>query len=207
MAMNCPRCETSVPDEALYCPYCNLRKPEKGFAAAAEGKLVERKQPDEPKPPARVSASHNVSSRRRKRPRASEARRLRLPVLSVAALVAILGVGVYTFVVPLVHSQEAEPKTVMSALDKLRRMPSNEEGLTIDARLTRELGTSRRMGNLVGYQGWTARPVKGTKTKVLLVFSYQEVGDVHQRAEWLADLTNNTFTPQTDLAAAIYGKQ
>lgn len=111
--------------------------------------------------------------------------------------------GIYIFVVPLVYSDQAEPKTVLSALDKLRRMPSNEPSVTIDARLSRELEAKRRVGNLVGYQGWTVLPIKGTKTKVLIVFSYQEAGDTHQRAEWLADLNSNTFTPQTELAAAI----
>ncbi|MEK6289642.1 MAG: hypothetical protein AABO57_28335 [Acidobacteriota bacterium] len=86
-------------------------------------------------------------------------------------------------------------------------MPSSEPGVTIDARLSRELEASRRVGNLVGYQGWTVRPIKGTKTRVLIVFAYQEVGGTHQRAEWLADLSNNTFTPQTDLAAAVHSKQ
>jgi len=120
---------------------------------------------------------------------------------------ALLGVGVYIFVVPLVHSEEAEPKVVLSALDKLRRMPSNEEGVTVDARMMRELERSRRVGNLVSYQGWIVQPVKGTNTNVLLVFSYQEVGDVQQRAEWLADLTNNTFTAQNELATTVYVSQ
>jgi len=118
-----------------------------------------------------------------------------------------LSVGVYIFVVPLVYSEQAEPKAILSALDTLRRMPSSEPGLTIDARLTRELDTARRVKNLVSYQGWTARPIKGTTTKVLLVYSYQEVGDVNKRAEWIADLITNTFVPQTDMAIAIHGKQ
>lgn len=127
--------------------------------------------------------------------------------LSGAALVAVLSVGIYIFVVPLVHSQGVEPKTALSALDKLQHMASNEPDLTIDARLAREIETSRRVGNLVGYQGWTVHPIKGTKTRALLVFSYREVGNTERRAEWLADLSNNTFTPQTPLAASIHGKQ
>jgi len=103
----------------------------------------------------------------------------------------------------MVYSEQAEPKTVLAALDKLRKSPSNEPGLTIDARLTRELETSRRVGNLVAYQGWVVRPVRGSKSKVVLVFSYKEVGDVSRTAEWMADLNNGSFTPQTDLAVVV----
>jgi hypothetical protein len=103
----------------------------------------------------------------------------------------------------MVYSERAEPKLVLSALDKLRRMPSNDPQFTLDARLLRELETSRRVGNLVSYQGWTVRPIEGTKTKVILAFSYEEVGSAHQSAEWIADLNNNTFTPHTYLASTI----
>ncbi|MFY9554961.1 MAG: zinc ribbon domain-containing protein [Blastocatellia bacterium] len=204
MPITCPRCETNVPDEALYCPYCNLQKPKNESATTAVATAEKGKPTLKSKAPMRSASSHKMSKRPHKRSRSSQPRRLRLPVLSVAALVALLGVGAYIFIIPLVHSEEAEPKQVLSALDKLRRMPSNEPDLTIDARLTRELEKSRRVKNLVGYQGWTAKPVKGSKSKVLLVFSYDEVGDVHQRAEWLADLSNNTFTPQTELASAVF---
>lgn len=214
MPLTCPRCETNVPDEALYCPYCNLPKPKSGFVAA-DHKKAEETAPNEPKSPVvfrktgtaasnRVASSSPSKSLSRAR---KPARRLRLPVLTAAALVPLLCVGAYMYVLPLVRSQGPEPKTALAALDKLRHMPSNEPGVTIDARMTRELERLRKARNLVSYQGWTVQPIKGTTTKALLIFSYQEVGDVQHRAEWVADLTNNTFTPQTELAAAIYGKQ
>jgi len=106
----------------------------------------------------------------------------------------------------MVYSEQAEPKTVLAALDKLRKTPSNEPGLTIDARLSRQLETARRVGNLVAYQGWIVRPIKGTKSRIVLAFSYQEVGDIDQNAEWMANLTDGTFTPQTELAAAVSGR-
>jgi len=31
MALTCPRCETDVPNEAQYCPYCSLPKPRRGL--------------------------------------------------------------------------------------------------------------------------------------------------------------------------------
>ena len=114
-----------------------------------------------------------------------------------------MGVGAYIFVVPMVYSEQAEPKIVLAALDKLRKSPSNEPGVTIDARLARELETTKRVGNLVSYQGWVVRPIKGTKTQVVLAFAYQEVGNTNQSAEWIADLSAGTFTPQTDLATSV----
>ena len=118
-----------------------------------------------------------------------------------------MSVGIYIFVVPLVHSQGVEPKTALSALDRLQHMASNEPDVTLDARMAAEVEKSRRVGNLVGYQGWTVHSIKGTKTRVLLVFSYREVGNTEQRAEWLADLNANTFTPQTPLATAVSRKE
>ena len=193
MPMVCPRCATDVSAEALYCPYCNLPKPKAGFALNPPRKpatqVVSRK-------------SQKPDNRRVSEPRNTK-RKLRLVAVGVAALVAVSSVAIYIFVVPLVHSQGIEPKTAMSALDRLQHKQSNQPDLTIDARLSAELEKSRRVGNLTGYQGWTVRPIKGTKTRVLLVFSYREVGNTEQRAEWLADLNANTFTPQTALAVSV----
>jgi len=199
-----------VPSEALYCPYCSLPKPRRGFTAA-EDEPEETNLAENPNPPVGV-AFRRAKQRSNKPAKRSSARpgkpprKLRASVLSLAALVALFSVGIYIFVVPMVYSEQAEPKTVLAALDKLRKTPSNEPGLTIDARLVRELDTSKRVGNLRAYQGWVVRPIKGSKTKVVLAFSYVEVGDVQQSAEWLADLVNNTFTPQTELATTVHGK-
>ena len=205
MALMCPRCGTEVPTEAQYCPYCSLPRPKRGFTTP-DGKRRETPNPGRSTPPiaaksAKRSQSKSVvrASARAGKPR----RRLRVSVLGVAALVALVCIGIYTFVVPMVYSEQAEPKTVLAALDRLRKTPSNEPGLTIDACLSRELETARRVGNLVAYQGWIVRPIKGTKSKVVLAFSYQEVGNVSKNAEWVADLSEDTFTPQTDLAAAV----
>jgi len=210
MALTCPRCGTDVPNEALYCPYCSLPKPKRGFAAETEGNPVEAKPAEQLNPRLAFKSSSKGSNKPAKRSTARPGkppRRLHASTLSIAAIVALLSVGIYVFVVPMVYSDKAEPKTVLAALDKLRKSPSSEAGLTIEARLSRDLETARRVKNLVAYQGWIVRPIKGTKNKVMLVFSYEEVGDIHQSAEWIADLTNNTFTPQTELAVTVYGKQ
>ena len=221
MALTCPRCETDVPNEAQYCPYCSLPKPKRGFAEAAEDKPEESTFKQHSKPPVAVSfkkakvafafkkakkESKNQAKRSASRP-AKPPRKLRLSVLGVASLVALFSAGVYIFIVPLVYSEQAEPKTVLTALDNLKKLPSSDPGVTIDARLLRELETSRRVGNLAAYKGWTVRPIKGTSARVVLAFSYVEVGDVNKSAEWMADLTHNIFTPQTELAVAVHAKQ
>ena len=218
MTLMCPRCGTDVPTEVLYCPYCSLPKPKRGFVAApasprAEELPLESKKPAvapktatakrKPAPAQNLTDDKPKSPNRTAATTSKQPRKLRVSVLSVAALVALLGIGAYIFVVPMVYSDQAEPKTILAALEKLRKTPSNEPGVTIDARLSRDLETSRRVKNLVSYQGWTVRPLKGTKSKVVLVFSYEEVGGVQQSAEWIADLNTGTFTPQTDLAAAV----
>jgi hypothetical protein len=213
MPMTCPRCQTDVPYEARYCPYCSLPKPKDGSLAWAQPAPEDSAPGDEPKPetPSKAVGTTRTTNQKvtgvRSKRRAKPSRKLRFGFLSVGALVvALAGVGIYTFVLPIARSQEAEPKTVLSALETLRHMPSNEQGQTIDARLSRELETSRRVGNLVAYQGWTTNRIKGTKTKVLLVYSFREVGNTDRRAEWLADLVSMTFTPQTDLAVSVSKK-
>lgn len=195
MPMVCPRCATDVTAEALYCPYCNLPKPKAGFAVSA------------PTKPATQAVSRKKPRERRPDQPPVKGRKRRVMVLSSAALAAVLSVGIYIFVVPLVHSQGVEPRTALSALDKLQHMSSRDSDLTVDARMMAEVEKSRRVGNLVGFQGWTVHPIKGTKTRVLLVFSFREVGNTEQRAEWVADLNANTFTPQTPLAAAVSRKE
>src|SRR5262245_33550101 len=221
MSLSCPRCGTDVPSEALYCPYCSLPKPKHGFIAAeaetpaqamATVTTSELHQPVMHKPRRSVQRTSAKTERPAKSAKRSPSRpakpprNFRVSVLSIAALVALLCVGLYIFIVPLVYSETAEPGVVLSALDKLRHLPSNEPEVNVDARLSRELETSRRVKNLVSYQGWTVRPVKGTKNKVVLVFSFEEVGGVRQSAEWIADLNSYTFTPQTELAETVSAK-
>jgi len=212
MALTCPRCGTDVPNEAQYCPYCSLPKPRRGFANAVEDKPEETNFEEHSKPP--VAVAFKKAKKESKKPAKRSAsrpgkppRKLRLSVLGVASLVALFSAGVYIFIVPLVYSGQAEPKTVLAALDNLKRSPSSEPGVTVDARLLRELETSRRVGNLTAYKGWTVRPIKGTTARVVFAFSYVEVGDVNKSAEWMADLTHNIFTPQTELAVAVHGKE
>jgi hypothetical protein len=125
-------------------------------------------------------------------------------VLSISIVVTLIGAGGYWFVWPLVQSQGPEPEVAALVLEKLRKMPSNQEGLTVEESVARELEKSRRVGNLVSYQGWTVKQVPGDKSKLLVVFSFNERDNSKKSAEWLADPVSSTFTPQTELAAAVF---
>jgi hypothetical protein len=125
-------------------------------------------------------------------------------LLSLSVVLVVLAGAAYWFLWPLFVSQGPEPHTAAMVLEKLRKMPSNQEGLTVEESVARELEKSRRVGNLVGYQGWTVREAPGDKSKLLVIFSFVERDNAKKSAEWLADPVSSTFTPQTDLAAAVF---
>lgn len=201
MTLTCPRCSTNVSEDALYCSYCNLPKPKSGFSAIPAGQHKQQQQKEQPAKPSKSPVAARTDHRPRRRQ--TQSRELSVAKMAGVAVIALLAIGGYVYFAPLARSNEPEPKTVLAALDTLKRMPSNEEGLSIDARLNRYLETSKRMRNLVAYQGWTVKRVDGTKSKVILIFSYDEVDHSHHQAEWLADLDHNHFTPQSELAVSI----
>src|SRR6185369_2978279 len=184
MTLTCPRCSTNVSEDALYCSYCNLPKPKFGFRAIpTDRQHKQQQQKEQPARPSRSPAAAKTDHRPRRRQ--SQNRELSVAKMAGVAVIALLAIGGYVYFAPLARSNEPEPKTVLAALDTLKRMPSNEEGLSIDARLNRDLETSKRMRNLVAYQGWTVKRVVGTKSKVILIFSYDEADHSHHQAEWL----------------------
>ena len=201
--MTCPKCRANVSEASLRCPSCGLSKPKARTVEATEkpskwfGSVAVKRVGA-----GRTTENHTTVNRRPAGP-PSKTKRVGL-MLSIAMMVALLGAGAYWFVWPLFLSEGPEPQTAALVLEKLRKMPSNQEGLTVDESVTRELERSRRVGNLVSYQGWTVRRAPGDKSKLLVVFSFDERGNTQQRAEWLADPVSSTFTPQTDLAAAVY---
>jgi len=141
----------------------------------------------------------------RRKPAAPPSKAKRAAVLlSISILVTMLGAGAFWFVWPLLQQQGPEPEVAASVLDKLRKMPSNQEGLTVDQSVAQQLEKSRRVGNLVAYQGWSVHQAPGDKSKLLVVFAFDERDNTKQRAEWLADSNGSTFTPLTDLAAAVF---
>ncbi|MGA9770069.1 MAG: hypothetical protein WBV94_13585 [Blastocatellia bacterium] len=185
--MRCPRCHSQVPDEAPRCLDCKLPKP-------------------------KSSPDHNVTSpkKSRKKKRASTGNSDRPKwvnaLAGVVALILMAGIGWYTYSHFSAQPQELDPHLAQPALAKLRQLPSSQSGLSVDDYLTQQLEKSRRVGNLLTYQGWTISPVRGSKTKLLIAFTYEERDNTQQRAEWLADVAANTYTPQTELAVEAYKK-
>lgn len=229
--MDCPRCGTDFPEEALYCPYCSLPKPkpkvvEEEVAAAPPGEDSPLEQPATPPPdPQPVVGSGSVyasaTRKRSRRPMPTKASRKnkrkkerepwgpgrkRFLLGLGAGLLAVVGAGFHSLVMPILNSQGPDPKAALLMLDTLRKMPSKEPDLTVDARMKKEVDAARKLGNLHRYTGWHLKPIPGNKSKVLVIFSYEETDKTMHEAEWLADLGDHSFTPQTELAKLVYGE-
>jgi hypothetical protein len=183
--MNCPRCHVQVPAEAARCPGCKLPKPKRLHDTGS-------------RPAAKVR-------KKQKKERSKSASIMLSVVLGIVFL--FLGAVFYIFILPMLSSSGPEAQAAISMVTKLRSLPSTVEGKTVGEYMADEMAKSKRVGNLMSYQGWTTKPLKGTKTRFLIVFSYEEQGNVVQRAEWIADLNANTFTPTTELAVACYNNK
>lgn len=195
--MTCPKCRSNVPDASPRCPSCGLNKPKTRLADTGDkpGKWFGER--------GGKRKTKRVSARSKPAGPSSKTKRMAL-MLSLSMVMAVLAAGGYWFVWPLFQSYGPEPETAALVLENLRKMPSNQEGLTVEESVTRELEKSRRVGNLVGYQGWSVREAPGDKSKLLVIFSFDEKNNSKQIAEWLADPVSNTYTPQTDLAASVF---
>jgi hypothetical protein len=194
--MKCPRCHTDVPNEATHCPDCKLPRP-KGLSAQDEN-TEQKAGASAKKSPNR--ANQNIRKPVKQRPKWVT------PVVGAGSFLLLCGLGFYVFYFFASKPQDLDPKAALPMLDKLRYSPSTQEGLNVEALLTQELEKSRRVGNLLSYQGWTIKPINGSKTKLIISFSFEENDKKQQRAEWIADLVHNTFVPQTELAAMVYKK-
>lgn len=184
--MRCPRCHSQVPDAAPRCPDCKLPKP--------------KASPDQ------NAAQHKKKQAKRRNSRNSSRPKWVNIFAGIVALLLTAGIGLYLFLFFSGQPQELDPHLAQPALANLRQAPSSQSGLSVDDYLTQHLEKSRKVGNLLKFQGWTVSPVKGSKTKLLIAFTYEEKDNTKQRAEWVADVANNTYTPQTELAVEAYKK-
>src|SRR5205085_8477043 len=191
-SMKCPRCHGEVPTESLRCPACKLAKP-KSLIVQSGNKLSPSKAAAKRTPP------HARKPRRKPERKLPKWVSIAAGALSVVLIAAI---GDYAYLYFSNSKSELDPHLAQPAMQKLRDMPSKQANLTVDQYLNQELEKSRRLGNLVSIQGWTMRPLPGTTSKMLIAFSFQERDNTERRAEWLADLSHDTFMPQTELAAA-----
>jgi hypothetical protein len=190
--MKCPRCHVEVPTEALRCPDCKLPKP-KSLIGQADKNKTKSQMAAKRKP---LHGGKPGVKPERKLPRWASI------TAGVVSGLLIAAIGIYAYWYFANRTSELDPHLAQPAMQKLRAMPSKQADLTVDQYLNQELEKSRRVGNLVSVQGWTMRPVQGTRSKMLISFSFQERDNTEQRAEWLADLSHDTFTPQTELASA-----
>lgn len=221
--MRCPRCHTKLSDDATHCPDCKLPKLKRAMTSEGVSAVtVEEAQPKVStktfaagQPPKSIYAEKILPAKTRTRPQPQVApkpapKQSRISRKKLAALVAIpllvtvIGAAAYWFILPMLQPEQIEPQAALTTVNRFRQLPSNDEGLTVDERMKKEIDALRKLDNLHGYQGWTTRPVKGDKTKVVIAFSFEMKDKKQQRAEWIADVAKNVFIPQNELAAAIY---
>jgi hypothetical protein len=192
--MKCPRCHVEVPTEAIRCPDCKLPKPKSLINQAGKGQDKQN----------RTAALRSQPGRRKNVKAERKLPRWASITAGAASALLIVGLVVYIYWYFTHTTFEIDPHRAQPAMQKLRSMPSKEADLTVEQYLNQELERSRRIGNLVSTQGWTIRPVEGSRSKMLICFSFMERDNNEQRAEWLADLSHETFTPQTELAKAAF---
>jgi len=124
-------------------------------------------------------------------------------ILSSVVGLILIGLGAFLYL-SFRSGSELDPTAAKNVLVTLRKLPSSEQGLSVDEKMNAEVKKSKDAGKLIKYEGWTMRPVKGDKNKILIAFTFEEKESGWQRAEWIADTTNNSFAPRTGLASAIY---
>lgn len=181
--MKCPRCSTETASNALNCPGCNLPTP-KG-RSYLKGDL---KKPDPPR-----------KARQKSEKRAVGARAAALIIISSVILSG--GAGLFSFLY-LNRAAPEEPGSPYFAVEQLRSRPSSLAGLTVEEVLEREVALSRESGRLAEAEGWGVQQIE--ETRLLISFTFQEQDNSQQRAEWVYDTAENTYTPRTELAASVY---
>jgi hypothetical protein len=182
--MRCPKCYTETPTDALNCPSCNLATPKGKLAGPASSKK---------------GGSKSKSSRKKKVDVGAM-----LPgrkVLSWLAILAFLGAsGFLAYWYVYSTPEHLSPQPALEAMNQLRRLPSKQEGKTIDDYLNAEMKKSRDAGHLVSFEGWKIKPYE--RNSYLVSFSFDEK-DAKKSAEWVVDPQNNIFTPISELATAV----
>jgi len=201
--MRCPKCHTETPPSAANCPGCNLATPKgKHDKQVAKEKEYDRKTK-------KVFLSGLSFGRKGAEKKDDGEPGRASTILKIAIIVIAIGMagfGSYLLVFSMWESKHADPILAFKAMQAFRTMPSNEEGLTVDQLMTRELDKFKEAGNLKGSQGWHTEKINGTESRVLVVFSFQDKDDKDHRAEWLVDVNSQRSIPQTALAIEMYNK-
>ena len=193
--MRCPKCSAETPPKSLRCPECKLLTPR----GRAEARAKEEQEENDRE--IKIASRRGRNSRRRKK-----GERIRVSA-SVTMLVSVLtvgicGVGMYVALTMLAASKPPVPGSAEYVIQTLSALPSKAEGMTVQQRLDAEVEKSRDEGHLLEREGWDVRP-DGEMT-FRIAYTFQEKRQ-KRRAEWIFDVGQNLFTPQTDLAEIIYG--
>lgn len=182
--MRCPKCYAETSADALSCPSCNLPTP-KGKLA---GPAASRKGGSKAKASSRQRVDLGAIMPGRK-------------VLSWVAILAFLGAsGFLAYWYVYATPERLSPTPALEAMNQLRRLPSKQEGKTIEDCLNAEMKKAKDAGHLVSFEGWKIKPYE--RNSYLVSFSFDEK-DVKKSAEWVVDPQNNIFTPISELATAV----
>jgi hypothetical protein len=185
--MRCPKCFSETPTNAHNCPSCNLPTPKGRLAGATQGKKGRKAS-------ARGKRVFDIS-------KVVPGGRMMFWI-AVAAFVGISGFLSYYYV--YATDERVTPIPAINAMNQLRKLPSKEQGKTIEDCLNAEIKKSKEAGQLVGYQGWSIKPYE--RNSYLVSFTFDEK-DAKKSAEWVVDPQNNIFTPINELATAVHKQE
>ena len=123
----------------------------------------------------------------------------------VVATILVCGIGSYLSMTLMEKPKAQEADTFYLAMDRLRQMPSQHTGMTINEWVEQAVDKARESGQLVESEGWQVSPLAGNNC--LISFSYEVKGNVQNRFEWMFDQAKDSFTAQTELAASVYKQE
>jgi hypothetical protein len=186
--MRCPKCHTETSAEALNCPSCNLSTPRGRFVNTEKGKADKARKPSQAASKIKVKTDWAALKPGKW-----------INWVLLAGLFAALGFGVYWYIYS--SPSPVKPESALTAMNELRKLPSKEEGKSIDDCLTAELKKSKDAGQLINYQGWTVKPY--SKHTYLISFSFEDKNG-KKSADWVVDPLNKTYTPITELATVVH---
>lgn len=180
--MRCPKCHAATPLESHRCPKCKLMTP--------RGRAAQRGDDPPPSTPKIVVSARTVVGRR---------------AIMIAMALTIVLAGVTSYLITSKHLRSRTSSVPAEvAVEKLRSLPSNLTGFSVDELLHHKVNRSREEGRLLETEGWGTAQLEGSS--YLVSFSFEEKGHKQQRAEWVVDVERNAIIPKTDLAAAVYGR-
>ncbi len=179
--MRCPKCYTETPNEALQCPGCKLPTP-RGQQFVKDKKTQRLNEAKTPK--ARKQKKH-VSK-----------------LITIAALFGTIMLCAGGSYLMFVYIPEIQATTNSEeVVQKVMRLPSKQEGLSVGEYLEGQVNKAREEGRLAESEGWVVEQVDDAH--FIVHFLYEEKNQPKKSAEWKVDISQNSFTPQNDLAKDI----